>query len=122
MTRVTIIRDYDGGMSLVEWLDKDDIQQRSRVKTTLILNRTGNEGEISKPEQGIPYGVDYVHVFSPVVTSKDICRELRKRGLWTAADLHKHPDLIMGALQSAYGLDFSRVIQVAQEYEKTTEE
>lgn len=122
MTRVTIIRDESSGMSLVEWLDKDDIQQRAKVKTVSILNRSGNQGEMKNPEQGVPYGVDFVHAFSPSVTSKDICRELRRRGLWTSTDMVKNPNLIMGAIQSAYGLDFARVIQLAQEYEKTTEE
>lgn len=121
MHMVTIIRE-DRGMSLVEWTDEHDVLQRSRVKTDSIQNRAGNVGTMENPEQGIPYGVDITHVLHPSVTAHDISRELRKRGLWTASDMQRNPQQIMGALQQAYGVDFAQVVAIARQYERSTEE
>lgn len=121
MRSVTIIRE-ENGMALVEWLDDDKVPQRNSVKASSLLNREGNSAQVAKPEQGLYYGVDFVRTLRPSVTSKDITRELRLRGLWTAADVQKHPSDVMSALQSAYGLDMAQVIVIARDYEKTTED
>lgn len=120
MVMVTILRE-ERNMSLVQWTDEYDVPQRNWVKVSMVENRSGKTGQVAKPEQGYPYGVDFSYALIPSVTSRDICRELRKRGLWTAEDLQKNPELIKGALQAAYGTDLSQIIAIAKQYEKATE-
>ena len=121
MTEVTIVREQRD-MTLVEWTDKQDVPQRHWVKSTWVTDRSGKTGKVSNPEQGYPYGVDFLNTLSPAVTPAVICRELRRRGLWTADDLQKNPNVLRGALQAAYSLDFAQVIAIAKNYERTTEE
>lgn len=119
--QVTIIRD-ENSLSLVEWTDENEVLQRNWVKVSSLRERSGKTAIVDKPEQGIPYGVDFDHLLTPSVSSHDISRELHRRGLWTASDLQKNPQLIVGALQAAYAIDLAQIIAVARQYEKTTEE
>lgn len=121
MEQVTIIRD-ENNLSLVEWTDGNGIPQRYWVKESALIDRSGKTAKVKNPHQGYPYGVDFVHAIQPSVSSFDICRELRTRGLWTAADLQKNPQAVVGALQAAYGIDMAQVIAIARQYEKTTTE
>lgn len=121
MVEVTILRE-ERNMTLVQWTDEYDVLQRNWVKVSMVTDRWGKTGRVENPQRGYPYGVDFSHALSPSVTSHDICRELRKRGLWTAEDLQKNPELIKGALQAAYGVDLSQIIAIAKQYEKTMEE
>lgn len=121
MSKVTIIRE-DGSMSLVQWTDDKEVPQRNWVKQSMIRMRSGKDAEVDHPEHGYPYGVDFSHALNPAVTSHDICRELRKRGLWTVDDLQKSPQSIMGALQAAYGLDLSQIIAIARQHERLVTE
>lgn len=65
-------------------------------------------------ELGVPYGVDWKSVIVPAnVKSADFARELRKRDIWTAADVMSRPGEVLSAIQSVYGVDLSAIIVAA---------
>lgn len=107
-------------MLLVEWIDENGILQRHWVTHSMTSHADSKNVDVKSPRQGIPYGIDFTYAFSHHL-GKAVNRELRKRGLWTYADLQANPQGVLSALQSAYGSDLAKLLQFAKEYEKNVE-
>lgn len=82
-----------------------------------MVNESGQTPTVSKPERGIPYGVDFSALVTLSANSKNLDEELKRRGIWTVADLRANPLEVMGALQATYGIDLAALLQAAKQYE-----
>ena len=109
-------------MALVEWLDDDNVFQRSWVVQRMLDQTKDGHIEVEEPEQGIPYGVPFDKCLQLYASPLSVCRELRKRGLWTADDVQARPREVLGALQAAYGIDLANLIRAAKDFENSTED
>lgn len=103
---------------LVQWEDKDRILQRTWVEQDKLLNVTGRQAEVDDPSYGIPYGVEFWRLVKLKASPKDLDRELKNRGIWTAADVRTRPNEVIGALIATYGVDLTALLQALDEYEK----
>ncbi len=98
--KVKVIATKDNS-SLVEYMDEFGMLQR-----VTILTKNIDEGEIvklSKLTHGLPYGIDWEEMKLPIVTSKDLSRELRNRGIWTADDARRRSQDVRGAVLKLHG-------------------
>lgn len=64
-----------------------------------------------------PPGLPWEKLITLSVTPEKLAEQLRANNLLTYQDLVKNPMAVIGVLQSAYGLDYARLQQVAKEYE-----
>jgi hypothetical protein len=68
-------------------------------------------------EQGVPYGLPFASLVKP---SEDLAENVEKylhnAGIWTLDDLRTKGKAAVGAFQAAYGLELSRLIQIAETY------
>ena len=68
-------------------------------------------------EQGVPYGLPFAELLKP---SDDLPANLEtalhNAGIWTLDDLRTKGKQAVGAFQAAYGLELSRLIQIAATY------
>lgn len=121
-TTVQIIR-RSNDLVLVQWTGKDDILRRNWVASNEISNEKGRSAEVIDPASGIPEGVEFWRLVTMKANPKDLDRELKVRGIWTAADVRSRPNEVISALMAAYGVDLATLILAVDQYEKdlTTE-
>ncbi len=101
---VTVVNSQ-GQASLIEWLDGNR-PRRTFVPTAAIV-----DGLCIDPAAGIAYGDDWeASIGTLSVTPASVADELRRRGIWTREDARRAPNLVMSALQAAYGLDLARLL------------
>jgi hypothetical protein len=78
-------------------------------------NRTPTQEEF---EQGVPSGLPFAELIGEA--SKDLPQNLEtalhNAGIWTVDDLRTKGKQAVGAFQAAYGLELSRLIQIAEAY------
>lgn len=117
LTDVRIIQ-QNNDLCLVEWINGDDILQRSWVERDALVDAAGRNAKVEDPRQGIPYGVEFWRLVDIKMTSKDLDRELKQRGIWTLADLRARPNEVVGALVAAHGVDVAAIFQAANRYEQ----
>lgn len=91
-----------GETALVEWADKAGLLRRAYVPASEVQ---GDQVSSDTLDAGIRYGVDFEEILKPQVTAIRVAQELRRRGIWTAADVFEQPNVVIAALQAAYGLD-----------------
>lgn len=103
---------------LVQWEDAAGILQRSWVAQNRLQNITGRNAEVENPSSGIPYGVEFWRLAKLNASPKVLDRELKNRGIWTAADVRARPNEVIGALIATYGVDLSALLLALDEYEK----
>lgn len=102
------------GSVLVEWLDSDGILQRGYIPSEIVNVDEIPDGALSL---AVPYGVDWAFVLTGAinsVTPEVIAKMLRNRGIWTLQDARRNPEVVVGALQQAYSLDFQTILRVAE--------
>lgn len=112
---VVIARKND--LMLVEWNHLGS-PHRAWVTPDMVIEDKGVMASVRDPNAGIPFGMDWTRVGPLGVTPLDIDRELKRRNIWTIADLRARPNEVVGALQSAYGMDLARILTWAKEFEK----
>lgn len=117
LTPVQIIQ-QSNDLFLVQWLNGDDILQRSWVERDALVDAAGRTAKVEDPRQGIPYGVEFWRLVDLKISSKDLDRELKQRGIWTLADLRARPNEVVGALVAAHGVDLAAIFQAANRYEQ----
>jgi hypothetical protein len=68
-------------------------------------------------EDGIPYGLPFAELLKPSADlPQNIEAALHNAGIWTLDDLRTKGKQAVGAFQAAYGLELSRLIQIAEAY------
>lgn len=118
LTDVQIIQ-RNNDLALVQWTNHHNILQRSWVAERLLVDVAGHSARVANPEQGLPYGVEFWRMIGEIkISSKDVDRELKQRGIWTLADLRARPNEVVGALVAAHGVDLATIFQAAIRYEK----
>jgi hypothetical protein len=81
------VTETKGQSALVEWLDGKD-RKRVFVPADQV---EGDKVEDAVLDAGVPYGVPWREfVDLSGVTPETIERELRRRGIWTAADMERN--------------------------------
>lgn len=106
------------GLTLVEWVDAAGLPHRNWVPPYFIVSERDNLLEVTDPEAGIQYGLDFSQLFVPRITSQDLDRELKKKGIWTADDLRTRPNEALAALRDLYGIDLAALLNAVAEYEQ----
>jgi len=101
--------------ALIEW-SRDGELHRGTVPEEVIIDGTVRDDLISI---AIPYGLDWGYILQNVmntVTPQIISNNLHNAGIWTIDDLRRNPMVAVGAIQSAYGLDFSILLRSAETF------
>jgi hypothetical protein len=109
------------GMVLVQWHDGEN--PRRNWVVPVMIKGENDDGTIlvSNPEVGVQYGMDFSKIFEMEATPSDLDRELKRMNIWTADDVRARPNDVRAAIQAAYGVDFSALMQAVKSYEKSTE-
>ena len=106
-----------GETVLVEWVSGEDVR-RSVVPFDLIVTDDAGQAWCVAPEQGLTYGYPWEELVKLQATPAGVARELRKRGIWTAADLRANAMAAVAAFQMVYGWDVSRLLAELETQEK----
>jgi len=104
--------------ALIEWKD-NGLPKRGTVPEELLNGDTIDDTLVSL---AVPYGIDWAFVLEGairIINFEDIAASLYKHGIWTLEDIRRNPQAVMGAIQSAYGLDYSSIIRLAEDFQKT---
>lgn len=111
--QVRVVR-RDHQASLVEWIDGEGLH-RATVPTAELAD---NEVSQETLDMGIQYGLPWEGLLRIRVTPEAIAHELRRRGIWTSADLAARPMVALAALQAAYGIDLAALRAAAERHDK----
>jgi len=111
---VTILQ-VNRQVTLVEWVS-DGAAHRGYVPSSLVVDGSVETTELAS---AAPYGVPWAALFQ--VDAKSLPEKLEKAlhnaNLWTYRDVCNNPQAVIGAIQVAYGIDFSAVMAAARKYE-----
>lgn len=111
-TPVRIIR-RKGGYALVQWV-KDEVSERAWVPLD-IVDESGTSAEVEGPERGVPYGESWSRHITAEISPRVIEQELKRRGIWTFEDYMSQPEVVNGALLSAYKQVHEQIAAAAKE-------
>jgi len=77
--------------ALVEWMIRGDYKRVMVPRAELVETEQRGFYECSEEvlEAGLPYGVDWEKLIKCSATPLRIAKVLRRRGIWTVADLHE---------------------------------
>lgn len=114
---LTTVVSRKNDLILVEWNDLGS-PKRAWITPNMVVEDKGATVTVRNPGAGIPYGMDWTRVGPMGVTPIDLDKELKRRNIWTIHDLRSRPNEVVGALQSAYGVDLARLLQWAKEFER----
>lgn len=120
MTTVQIIS-RKSGYVLVEWTDTDGRLRRAWIKPDMVWE-SGPLPRVDRPERGVPYGMDFSRMITLSADSKTFDNALKRRGIWTIADLRTRPQEALGALHEAYGVDLAALLHAAKIHEEEYKE
>lgn len=121
MTEVQVIR-RKNGLMLVEWNDAGQ-PKRAWVSGDMLRKDNGETAQVEKPDAGVPYGVEFWRLIKlNKVSPQELDRELKRRGVWTIADLRANPNVAVAAIQSLFGLNVSALLTAADKYEQESKE
>lgn len=120
LVEVRILR-QGNGTYFVEWTDDAGVLQRATVTEAMVVRTQGNTATVDAPHRGVPYGAPLGTLWDPVCVGMDIDRELRRRGIWTTADLRANPVEARAALLAAFGANLQQLLNAAKRYDQLTE-
>jgi len=103
--------------ALVEWYDEEGLH-RGYIPQEVIYDNVVDDNILSV---AIPYGLDWEYIIGEMldkVTPHVFSENLRKVGIWTMEDLRSKPSEVFGAIQQTYGLDFSTLVLLTEQYMK----
>lgn len=105
----------DGQAALVEWLD-GDMPRRVFLPTGIVPDSGLVEDE--ELGRGISYGVEWADEIALTATARDLQRNLRSAGVWTAEDAADRAAVVQGVIQATYGIDTAAVLTVARKQQR----
>lgn len=104
------------GMQLIQWEENNTFHRTWMKDNQVFKDQTGTY--VADPHVGIPYGFDFTELVELKTTPEILDRELKRRGVWTLAELRSNPAALTGALQAAYGVTRATILENAEKYEK----
>lgn len=99
-----------GAASLIEYVETDGSLRRVWIPKSVLA---GGLATLEELRQGIQYGLPW----EELGVTPSVAHELRRRGIWTADDLRRHPNIGVAALQAAYSASVQRLLAAALNYE-----
>ena len=111
MIAVKIVEEK-GKSALVEWQAEGDL-----CRAYVPVSKTEG-GKCDEDTLGIaiPYGVPWEDLIGPV-TTETVGKELRRRGIWTSADIEKNMQGVRRAISEATGLTPASLHTLVKRYE-----
>lgn len=103
-----------GQAALVEWIESDGGARRATVPVEAVVDGVVNDALLA---YALPYGLPWEELYQIRVTPEAVARELRKRGIWTLADLHQKPNEAAAAIRAAANLDVAALRLAAETYD-----
>ena len=76
----------------------------------------GNKVSADELELGVDYGVPWASELNMKATPQRVENNLHRMGIWTSDDAFSHPDIVMGAIQAAYGVELASIFAAATKY------
>ncbi|HUW94629.1 MAG TPA: hypothetical protein VMW58_02485 [Anaerolineae bacterium] len=109
---------HKNDLHLAEWQEGGSYH-RAWVTPDMFksYDKIGKSAVVTNPSAGIPYGLDWSRMVTLSATPRDVDRELKNAGIWTAEDLRENPNGARAALQSVYGFDMAALLMAVKEYE-----
>lgn len=109
---------HKNGLYLVEWKQGASLR-RAWIRGDQIGWREGKRLGVTRPDGGIPYGVDWSRLIGNIIiSSDDLDSELKRNGIWTTDDLRANPQSVFSAIQGATGVTLGLLINAAKEYDR----
>lgn len=102
---ITTVLETKGQAALVEYQDA-----MGPHRVIVPASKAAKEMDFEVLEHGIIYGVPWEHIIMLSVSSTQIARLLRERGIWTEKDLQKNVVGARSALADAYGIDLKNLL------------
>lgn len=105
---------------LVSWEDGDSLEGAWVIPSMIVSeDKSTATAEVRNPREGLQHGESWAKLLpNPSVTPETIDRELKRRGIWTIADLQARPDVARNCLQRAYGVDLGALLRAASRKQK----
>lgn len=103
-------------LALVQWTDAGNQQRRGWIPEDSLKNMpdSGTGMVADRPERGIPYGDDFANLIEFKASGQAFENALHARNIWTYDELKSVVD-VQVALQAAYALDTSAVLEVVRQ-------
>jgi hypothetical protein len=95
---------------LVEWADGDDLR-RATIPARKVKD---GQAEAATLEAGFPYGAPWEEA-GFTVSPADVARELRRRGVWTEADLFSMAPEAKKAIIQAFSGVWPELVKLARQ-------
>ena len=105
-----------GKSALVEWEAEGDLC-RAYVPASEVEGDRCGEDVLAR---GVPYGVPWEDLVGPVAPEA-VGKQLRRRGIWTRADIEKDIQGVRRAINEATGLTPASLHTLASQYEANKE-
>ena len=107
--KVTIVKRNNNAV-LVEYLDESGERARKILPASDVRGETVTEDALAR---GIVFGELWEDLIILRATPEKIARELRRRNIWTYADLINNPEAARGAIMKVYGFDIAALLRAA---------
>lgn len=103
--------EHRGAAALVEWQTGDGAQRAYVPVTEITENAISEQVAL----QGITYGMPWELLPLGVAGPELVAAELRRRGIWTAADVRQNVAAVRAALSSVYAQDLKIILDATRE-------
>lgn len=97
-----------GKSSVVEYLDKEGLHRVS-IPSSAVADKVDLELLEAAPAYGVPWAEMSIKPF----TGKELQAALYAAGVWTADDVMRRPQLVIGALQGLLWLHLGSLVEFA---------
>ena len=105
-----------GKSSVVQWLDKKGLH-RASLPNDKVSEKVDQELLEAAPPFGVPWADASVKPF----TGDELQAALYAAGVWTAEDVMKRPQLVIGALQGLLWVHLGSLVEFAAKYKLKNE-
>lgn len=113
-----------GKSSLIEWSEPGEANTRYRSFVRREdVEQVGDLFICENPHIGNSYGIPWAELFKDVFTTKSVSEvsdsvenELHRLNVWTYEEAKAKPQLVLAAIQTAFGINSRNLIGLAKDY------
>lgn len=107
---------------LVQWVEVDGQPRRAVLNRDRVSQIPGEASTVNVSAADLanadPHGLPWERLIELHASPESIAAELRRAGIWTLEDLRRNPGAALGAIQTAYHLDYQTLLGLASEHVK----
>lgn len=100
-----------GKSCLVEWVVRGKI-----LRGYIPLDKVSERVDETVLDAALPHGVPWEEMTIPAFSGSDLRSALVNAEVWTFDDLSRNPQVVVGVLQTLYGVHLGSLIRFAEKY------